>query len=246
MITENFKVRYSEVTPENFVPVWVLQNYGQQAAGIDAQSFNLGWEDLSKSKIAWILMKMSFKILCDIKAMDNIKLNTWHVLSDKLKSRRDFVFFDENGKEAAKAVSWWLVFDQEKRRLTRTPASLLLPYDNVETAMEDIEVSQPSFEGQTPVKEHEVIARIEDTDLNDHVNNVHFTAWAVEGVPEDIRKTARLTDITINFKNEVKPGEKIKVNTYKTDSGFWHILVRETDKKEIASAYSVWKTADNN
>ena len=242
MLTENFKVRYGEAAAGNTVPVWTLQNYAQQAAAVDAQNLEAGWEDLSKSGTAWVLIKMSFKIFGELKAPQNIKLNTWHVFSDKLKSRRDFVIFDENGKEAAKAVSWWLIFDLEKRRISRTPAHLLVKNGNAEKAMEDIEVPQPSFEGQSPAREYEIISRLEDVDLNGHVNNIHFTAWAVEGVPEDVRKNAKLTDITVNFKNEVMPGERIKVKTYKTnDNGFWHILTRETDKKEIASAYSVWK-----
>ncbi|MDR1695528.1 MAG: hypothetical protein LBR69_02695 [Endomicrobium sp.] len=241
MLTENFKVRYGEVMQNNIAPVWTLQNYAQQTAAIDAQNLSSGWEDLSKSGTAWILMKISFKISGEIKSSQNIKIKTWHVFSDKLKSRRDFIVFDENGNEAAKAVSWWLVFDTEKRKIARTPENLLVKKDVIETAMEDIEVARPSFEGQAPVNEYEIISRLEDTDLNGHVNNVHFTAWAVEGVPEGIRKNLKLTDITVNFKNEVKPGEIIKVTTYKTsDSRFWHILVRETDKKEISSAYSVW------
>jgi acyl-ACP thioesterase len=108
--------------------------------------------------------------------------------------------------------------------------------------MEARQLKNPSFEGVTPVLSTDVLSRLEDIDPNGHVNNTHFSAWAIGAVPREVRDAKQLADFFINFKAEVMPGDKITVNTYAQEGGaYWHILIREGDNKEIASVYTAWK-----
>jgi acyl-ACP thioesterase len=242
MLIENFNIRYSELGADGSLPVWALQNYAQQAAAIDAKSFCAGWEDLALQGTAWVLIKLEFEIKGKVNNIQTLQVKTWHSFSDKLKSRREFVFLDEKGEEVACALSWWLILDIKKKRITRTPENMLNKNNLRVLAINESEIKQPKFEGVLPVSEIEITARLEDTDLNGHVNNTHFTAWALEGAPEEIRDQKNLKNIIINFKSEVLQGEKIKIKTFKSeDLSFWHILIRESDAKEIASAYSMWE-----
>ena len=243
MYTKDFEVRYAELGHNGSVPVWTLQNYAQQVAAEDAKRLSFGWEDFSATGIGWVLIKMQFKLLKEISNIEKLTLKTWHVCSDRLKSRRDFIITDEKGEEIAKAVSWWVIIDLQKRKITRTPESLITKSETkLITSMEEISAQNPDLTGKNPVKQCEIVSRLEDIDVNGHVNNTHFTAWALEGMPADIRNSKKLENLLVNFKNEVKENEKIIVKTYSFESGaFWHFLVRESDNKEIASAYSVWK-----
>ena len=241
MLIENFNIRYSEFGADGFLPVWALQNYAQQAAAIDAKSLLAGWEDLATQGAAWVLIKLEFEIKGRVGNMQTLQVKTWHAFSDKLKSRREFVFLNEKGEEIACALSWWLILDLKKKKIMRTPENMLNKNAVCALAMEENEIKRPKFESSRPISEIEITARLEDMDLNGHVNNTHFTAWALEGAPEEIRNTKTLKNVIINFKSEVIQCEKIKITTYQTGYlSFWHILTRTRDSKEIASAYSKW------
>ncbi|MDR2192603.1 MAG: hypothetical protein LBO62_06990 [Endomicrobium sp.] len=241
MLTENFNIRYSELASDGFLPVWSLQNYAQQAAANDARSLSAGWEDLARQGAAWVLVKLEFEIKGKAAGIETLQVKTWHAFSDKIKSRREFIFYNEKGEEIAAAASWWLVFDLEKRKIVKTPENLLNKDGGYVLAMKENDVKQPNFNGVSPVSEIEIVSRLEDIDLNGHVNNTHFTAWAVEGAPEEIRREKFLKNIAINFKTEALQGEKIIVKTYRVEElSFWHILTRARDLKEIASVCSKW------
>lgn len=241
MHEENFKVRYHEMGPDGTAPVWVLQNYFQEAAGIDAHNLAYGWEELSVKGVAWIMTKLQIKVMAKVHAAQNVKVRTWHCFSDKIQSRRDFVMLADDGSEIAKGVSWWLILDLAKRKIMRSPVELVAMNDkNPAPVMEASALKNPRIECE-PVFTRTIIARLEDLDTNNHVNNAHFSAWAIAGTPEDFRLAHTLDEILINFRAEVKRGDTISVNTYADGpSAFWHILVREEDGKEIASVHTDW------
>jgi len=242
MVEEKFIVRYHEMGPDRSIPLWVLQNYFQQAAAVDAQNLSYGWEDLAANGVGWVLIKIQFKIIGKIEGVQTLKVKTWHCYSDKMQSRRDFIIYDEAGREAVKGTSQWLVLDLAKRKITRTPQALLESKGPAPVDIETDTQKTPSFEGKTPAAETKIIARFEDLDVNDHVNNVHFTAWALESVPESVRKNKKLGYISVNFKAETKAGEALSAQSFEAEqNAFWHILKRENDGKEIATAYSVWE-----
>jgi Acyl-ACP thioesterase len=241
MLEEVFKVRFHEMAADRTVPVWTLQNYFQQAAALDVKNLLCGIEELSSNGSAWALISIKFEIQGKISGIQNIKVKTWHCFSDKIYSRRDFIIYDEAGEEKIKGTSSWVTIDLAKRKIARTPPAML------GHRLEHIEGIEPdsaktfAFEGLTPVKSAEIITRIEDIDVNNHVNNMHFTAWALESVPENIRQNMSLGTISVNYKAEALEGERISVKTY--DSGgnsFLHILTRDSDGKNLAFARTVW------
>jgi acyl-ACP thioesterase len=108
--------------------------------------------------------------------------------------------------------------------------------------MEPVSAARPSFEGKQPVTEVIIRTRNEDIDVNSHVNNIHFTAWALEGVPENISGVMTLKEAAVIFRNEARKGEEITVKTFDNGNNtFWHILTRNSDGKEISSAYTAWQ-----
>ncbi|MCL2144110.1 MAG: thioesterase [Endomicrobia bacterium] len=241
MLEEIFKVRFHEMTTDRSVPVWIVQNYFQQAAAMDAKNLSYGIEELFSNGIAWALIDIKFEILGEIKGVQNVKVKTWHCFSDKIYSRRDFIVYDENGDEKIKGASSWVIIDLAKRKIAKTPQSMLSrriePIANMEPAV----VKPPPFEGKTPVTSIRIKTRLEDIDINNHVNNIHFTAWAFEGVPETVKQNNSLEEIAVNYKAEAIIGENITVKTYNADNNsFYHILTRDSDGKEIASAYTLW------
>ena len=250
MHEEIFKVRYYEVDAGGRLPLWALQNYFQEAAGADAHKLAVGAEDFGPKGIAWVLTKMQFKFtaaregaLPPAPRRQNIKIKTWHHLCEKIQSRRDFIIYGEDGHEIAKGITWWVILDLEKRKITRIPQHLIdLNPSNPPAVMEGAQMKAPDFGAQPPLNSYEIIVRLEDIDSNGHVNNAHYSAWAMEGVPADVYRAKQLDDVFINFKNEAMKGDKIIAKTYGCgDSAYWHILTREADGKEIVAMYTSWR-----
>lgn len=241
MVEEEFKVRYYEIGPDHNIPLWTLQSYFQQAAAIDAKNLSYGTEKLFAEGIAWVLISIKFKILKNINTIKKVKIKTWHCYSDKIYSRRDFIIYDEKGDEFIHGTSLWLILDLATRKIARIPQSML---EQKIDSIKDIEpemIKTPDLQEETPLKSIIIRTRVEDLDMNNHVNNTHFTAWAIEGMPEDIRKNKSLKEISVNFKAEVKAGENIIVQTYLTEENkYQHILLQESSGKITASAYSIW------
>ncbi|MDR1684199.1 MAG: hypothetical protein LBR90_01880 [Elusimicrobiota bacterium] len=243
MTEETFKVRYYETDARGALPLWALQNYFQETAGIDAHKLSFGAEELGPKGVAWALTKMQFKFSAPAVNQKSVKVKTWHHICEKVQSRREFIIYGQDGQEIVKGITWWIILDLEKRKIMRTPQGLMdLNASNPPAVMEANILKAPAFDGIAPLNSYEVIARLEDIDSNGHVNNVHFSAWALGGVPAEVYQNKRLDDVFINFKNEVMLGDKIAVNTYAhSEAGYWHILTRPDDGKEIAAIYTSWK-----
>lgn len=241
MVEEEFQIRYYEIGPDHNIPLWTLQSYFQQAAAIDAKNLSYGTEKLFAEGIAWVLISIKFKILKNISSIKKVKVKTWHCYSDKIYSRRDFIIYDEKGDEFIHGTSSWLILDLATRKIARTPQSML---EQKLESIKDIEpetIKLPDLKEEKPLKSIIIRTRLEDLDMNNHVNNTHFTAWAIEGMPEDIRKSKSLKEISINFKAEVKADENIIVQTFLTENNkYLHKLTSESNGKVAAAAYSIW------
>ena len=245
MQEEIFKTRYHEMNPKGQIPVWVLQNYFQEAAGIDAHNLSYGWEELSINGVAWILTKLQMQILKPIVGgSQKIKVKTWHCYSDKIQSRRDFVMFNEAGEHIAKGVSWWLIMDLNKRKITRSPQSLIDLNDKNPAPIMEPSMEKPPRETELGelLNTVKLTARLEDLDSNNHVNNSHFSAWALESLSAERTEGKTLAEIIIYFKAEVRHGDEVLSNLYPAGQDcYWHILKRPLDDKEIAAVYTKWE-----
>lgn len=243
MHEETFKTRYHEMNPQGKIPVWVLQNYFQETAGIDAHNLSYGWEELSANGVAWILTKVQIKLLKPVIGAQKIKVKTWHCYSDKIQSRRDFILFNENGEHIAKGVSWWLIMDLSKRKITRSPQSLIDLNDKNPAPIMEASMEKAPRENELgrEINSFDVIARLEDLDSNNHVNNSHFSAWAVQSAPQEVSDAKNLEEIIIHYKAEVRLGDKLTVSAHEAgQNAFWHIIKRPADGRDIAAIYTKW------
>lgn len=243
MTTEEYKARYYEVGPDNKVPLWTLQNYFQQAACIDAHTLSFGLEELFPKGLGWVITKLQMEFLKPLNLEDTFVVKTWHTLSDRLQSRREFVF-SVKGEVIARGTSFWVMIDLNERKMVRTPQAFL---DSNATNPKplDIELNpfkRPQIEGVELLNSNLVKVRLEDLDTNGHANNTHFSAWCLGALPESEVQNLAIKDFIINFKAEALRDDEIDSLVYKTaDNTYTHILKRRSDGKEIATALSIWQ-----
>lgn len=239
MLTKPFDIRYDELdTRAHISPVTLLRCF-QEAAALDAASFAFGWEQLQQHNLSWVLTHMQLEMLAQQIAKQPITIKTWHAFSDKILSRREFEIFTVNGQPLARGSSWWALIDLTKRRLTKSPAELLaLNPAQPRYVMEEENFKHPVPAGAPETGRVIIPVRQEDLDLNGHVNNTHYAAWALENAPQN----KMLKKILLHFKNECRAGEVITSAAFADGADMLcHTLTRQSDGKEAAYVITCWQ-----
>lgn len=238
MLTKPFEIRYDELDIHAHIGPITLLRYFQEAAALDAASFAFGWEQLQEKNLAWVLTHMQLEMLGDPSPKQSVTVKTWHAFSDKLLSRREFEFTGQDGRPLARGASWWALIDVAKRRLTKSPAELLaLNPVQPQFITQEENFKRPLPQQAKKIGEATIYVRREDLDLNGHVNNTHYAAWALEAVPEG----KHLHKLLINFKNECRAQDVIISSAYAEGAAvLHHTLIRNSDGKEAAHAITFW------
>ncbi len=242
MYNEPIETKYFDEDATQKVAFHILLKHFSEAAAQDARNLSFGFEDLKDQNIVWIIARMQIEQAKAVQHGQKLNLKTWHAHSDKLLSRRDFIITDEAGQTVVKGASWWLLMDITKRKIVRATQDLIDKNPKTpDFIIQEAQYPNPKLQDMAPVKTTPIIARYSDMDINNHVNNTNYIAWAAESVPQDVLDTKIITKFMINFKNESKAGDKITAYTYADGpDAYWHSLVRESDGKELIRAHSVW------
>jgi len=244
MLEKIFNVRHYEYNSKHELTPWGLQNFFQEAACLEADKLGFGFKALTPQNIAWVLTKLQMQFVRSLKWCDTVKLKTWIVNASKITSRRDFIIYDKDGNIIAKGTTEWVIIDLLSRRLVRIPQFILdgHPQTATEEALKQNFVRVPSFDGKEPINSCQIQTRLEDLDINNHVNNQHFTSWALQATPKEILDNKTLTDIVVYFKKEIPFGDTITVNCYKADEEncFWYIS-KNQEGKEVSAVFARFK-----
>ena len=239
MLKKNFEVRYDELDTQAHISVITLLRYFEEAAALDAAQMAFGWETLQKQHLAWILTHMQLEIITPHAPKQTVCVRTWHAYSDKILSRREFEITAADGTVIARGASWWILMDTQKRRITKNPPQLLAlnPKEPLFVTQEE-NIKCPLPQNAPAYMQKTFAVRTEDLDLNGHVNNVHYAAWALDTGPQD----KQLHKILINFKNECRAAEVVDAVSYpEQDTLYHHVLTRRSDGKEAARIITFWR-----
>ena len=250
MTHEQFRIRNYETGRDSAVPLHMLCNYFQETAGLDANKLSYGASDLEDAGVTWVLTRLQLAPLARAAGVTGLTVHTWHSTSDKLVSRRDFYITNEKDETVLKGASWWVLMDKATRKLARTPQSLIaMNPPTPDFVLDEHNPRAPDFSDVAPAATLPVIVRDEDIDSNEHVNNTHFTAWAIESAPREVASRLALKELVITFKSECFAKDRLTMLVHKsplgTDDGpaFWHILARENDGRECARIHTRWGRA---
>jgi fatty acyl-ACP thioesterase A len=153
---------------------------------------------------------------------DQVQVKTWFESQGKIAARRDWEITDvspeKNGQGVviAKATSQWIAFNLVRRKLARIPQVVVEKFQT--QSLMDSPVMGTSYavdklpdvrglKGTTIPESHSV--RRSDLDMNNHVNNVVYTEWLLESVPDTFWQKYDLQEIILEFKNECHDGDNV-------------------------------------
>ncbi len=240
---EEFIVRTYECGAGLSLGITGLINFLQEIAGNHANSIGLGIEPLQKQGLTWMLARMRISLRASLPHWGGkLIVTTWPSgVRGRLIAVRDFIVQNENGETIAKAFSEWPLVNFETLRLARlTPEVLALTEEGT------LHVALPDIGAISTVKETLAVdhtVRRSDMDTNRHVNNMHYTEWALESIPEAFQQQHRLTEIDIHFKQAAYAGETVRSETDVTDNGILEhrVLNAKTDAL-LAQLKTAWST----
>ncbi len=240
--SESFKIRGYEVDQHNRAPIQTCCAFMEEAAGNHAALLGFGVEKLQSLGITWVLSRIQFEVLDFPASSDEVIVKTWPVEVEKLQFRRDFVLSSGHGRELLRAVSDWVIIDLASRRLKKIPEFIAACQRH--DAARSMEKEKPRIDGQENAPElGSFKVRKADIDRNQHVNNVRFTDWMLESVPEVYSERKKLAGMQIIYRAEALYGDTViaRGEFGELEGEFLHGLYRLSDGQELVRAKTIWK-----
>lgn len=209
---------HSKMRPEAFLDM------AQQMAVKGAQLLSFNDDALLRLGCVWVLARMKVRFEKNVRFDENVSLSTWHKGQQGLYFLRDYRMSGNDGV-AVNSTSSWIVMNYETRRISRDEEVMKLL--DVPPQSDDHAIEEPcgkiSFPGgAAPELLGTHVVRYSDIDKNGHANNVKYTIWALDALPQELVMNSRLTELSINFNKEARLGEEVSL--YHTRTGGKHII----------------------
>ena len=189
-------------------------NLFQDVAGVNAVEIGVGYEDLLKNNLYWILSRVKFDVLKMPVPNQTVIVQTWPHEKGRIDFDRDFKILSEDGEVLVIGTSKWCVIDTVNRALQRTDkvnyVGEICP--DINYAGKFGKIMLPPEDKFEEVFTHTV--RFSDLDHNKHMNNTNYALLAANATTKQI-----FSHFEINFLSECVIGDNIVVSLAKTEDG---------------------------
>ena len=241
-LTEEFNISSYDLTPGGEARLTSLANFFQEIAYHHATRLGVGYHDLVKEQIFWVLSRMKIRMLRYPEWDEKIRVETWPCGLDKIFAMRDFRIFSPDGRVSGMASTAWLVVDGRTRRPVR-PSGELDQYAEGQDLPFEKRLKKIVLSGDL----HSVgIHRVAGSDLDvvGHVNNVKYMEWCIDATGRRGLEQS-IGTFEINFMHEALLEDSIEIlgtpdNETETGQGVFFLGRREGDQQEIFRAHLVW------
>jgi acyl-ACP thioesterase len=241
-IFENqFRVRASELDPEGKLRATALLDYLQDTAVDHARRLGVAVADLAPLNLTWVITRYRVQLFGTAGRGALVRVRTWPATREGLVSCREFeVLADDT--PLAHATSSWSAVDLATRRpvklADRLPDYPLVPRRLIADDFPPLP-RLPETGLELPFR-----VRRSDLDLNRHVNNVVYAAWALETIPAVVTEGFRLAEIEIAYRGEALYGDTVLARCARIEEGefpcFAHQLANRADGRELTRLRTRW------
>jgi len=210
-LEENISIRTNDADFNNRVKVNSIFIFLQDIAAEHANKLHLGYDDLIKKELGWVLSWIRVEIDEYPKFTDNIKVKTWPKCKYKLFYIRDFLIYNENNKAIIKASTAWLPVNiKTKRIIDLQSAGINIPYEKEENAL-TVYPEKIIFNKESKIIESKIF-KYSDLDLNQHVNNTKYVEMILDCFSKDFHSAHVIKNITVSFQAESFYGDEVEIS----------------------------------
>ncbi|GFR43166.1 hypothetical protein Agub_g4215 [Astrephomene gubernaculifera] len=223
--SEEHRIRGYEVSPDQRATVVTVGNLLQEIAGNHAVGMwgrtDEGFASLPDYKdLLFVMTRLQVRMYEYPKWGDIVKVETYFTEEGRLAFRREWKLTDvATGKLLGAATSTWVTINTATRRLSKLPDPLRRrflrfgPPSSVHVLPpQETKKKLPDMVMPAQIQSPPQVARRSDMDMNGHINNVTYLAWAMESVPEHIYNSYKLYEIELDFKAECTAGNSIEAH----------------------------------
>lgn len=207
----------------------------QHMAVFGADRLAFGDDQLGPYGCTWVLARQHVRFERPFLHKEQGQLVTWHKGLQGLFFLRDYMLLGADGQPAVRSTSSWVVMNIAERRVVRP--DFLSQIVSMDPQSTDHAIAEPADKIVMP-REAEItrigshLVRYSDIDYNQHANNVKYTVWAMDALPEEMVNTKMVKELTINFNREARPGETVEL-WHAIDPSGAHIVEGRVDDHQV-------------
>jgi acyl-ACP thioesterase len=218
----------------------ILTRYLQETAWLHSEDLKVGYSDLLRQNMTWVLYKQVIKMEEWPRWGDVITLKTWPSGVDKLFCYREFEIYLKE-RLIGRVSTSWLVINLDSRRPVRTSQY----YDNSLVDIGSMHfpelIEEKLVFSADPQTVRTQTVQLFDIDVNNHVNNACYPLWCMNYYKPEFLKHHHLAEIELQFIAEALYGEELKVTTGLLDDlTHEHLITR--DDKELFKMRLKWSS----
>ena len=198
----------------------------QNMAVYGADLLNFGDDQLHRFDCTWVLARQHVRFERPVRHKESCKILTWHKGLQGVFFLRDYQLLGADGEPAVNSTSSWVLMNMTDRCVVR--ANFLSEITSLDPQSKDSAIEAPAGKVVVPRGQQlellgTHVVRFSDIDYNQHANNVRYTVWAMDALPEELVNEKLVKELTINFNREARPGETVEL-WHTTDADGAHII----------------------
>lgn len=185
----------------------------QEAATQAALSLGVsGPEILKKYNCLWMVTRSWVELDAPLRWNDPITVKTWHRGASGASTYRDFDFY-RDGRPIGQATSIWVMVDVDEHKLFRMKQLTEFQGTDGGDLCKSVKLRRVALPEQFDGRVRRDL-RYSDTDINGHVNNIHYADFACDSLHlERLGRDKFVRSFQIGYVNECRAGEALYVDT---------------------------------
>lgn len=229
---EKFKMGLKDIDKNNLLKNRAILEYLENIGSYHSDVAGYGAEYTGKTGIAWVLLGWKLKVLKRPQYGQELEIHTWAKLSSKVATFRDFEIYDNNQNLCAIATSKWTMVDIRKGKITKIDDEVINAYKvESKNVFQKLELEKLKIPSNFDYKTEYTVKR-KDIDINGHMHNLYYLDLAYEALPEEIYKKRPFDNVNIQYKKEIKLGEKVICKYAKVENKY-NVTIFSEDEKNV-------------
>lgn len=165
-------------------------------------------------------------------------MRTWSRGSKGLHAYRGFEILNENGEILVIADSSWVLYDNKDKKIIKPLGDM--KYGIIERKMFD----DAKVKIDIPLKinnEIKYIVQRRDIDTNNHTNNVRYSDFILESIPEEVYEKKQIHCFEMIYKKQTFYEEELTISTTKLEENTYATVIRNEEGEICTICRTVWK-----
>lgn len=208
-LIKKYKITFNDIDFRKKIKLSTIFNYFQEIGDLHSQKTGGSTTLLQQEYgLTWVLTRIKVDIDRYPTWNEEIILETWFHKPKKYQIQRDFVIKDLDGNIIIKAISSWIIFDIEERKMKSIDSFETEFLDYLEDKAIDCNLKKIR-----PIEEVDIVYKrligCSDIDANKHLNNSKYIDFIIDCFSMDELEKHYAKSIQVDYLNEALPGDTI-------------------------------------